>query len=327
MKKGLRLTLLVLAALLAAVAGGSTASGGGVAAPSKVVIAYQPGMGYAPLIVLKEQRTLERRYPNTTFEWRVLPSGAAITNGVISGQVHVAAMGTGPFLLGWARGIDWKLLAPLNEGDLWLMAKDPAIRTIADLRGKRIAMPGPTSIQAVVLRKMAQAKLGDARALDASIVTMDHPDAMQALIAGQIDAHLTSPPFQFQERVRGAHVVARSYQYFGAHTFLGTVVTQSFYNQNTAFANQVYRDIQAAIKLVSTNPQRVANLLAKDAGGNPTPRQFKQWIGNPAITYTTRPRGLMRTAYFMSRTGQLPGRAPASWRDLVFPPVLATKGS
>lgn len=59
----------------------------------------------------------------------------------------------------------------------------------------------------------------------------------------------------------------------------------------------------------------------------PTWRQFKQWIGNPAITYTTRPRGLMRTASFMARTGQLPGRQPTSWRDLVFPPVYPTKGS
>jgi len=323
-----RLPAVFLAALLAAVVAATTAFGGGRAAvPDKVVIAYQPGMGYAPLIVMKAQRTLERRYPGLDVEWRVLPSGAAITNGVISGQIHVGAMGTGPFLLGYARGVDWKLIAPLNEGDLWLMAKDPSIKTIGDLRGKRIAMPGPTSIQAVVLRKMAQVKLGDAKALDAGIVTMDHPDAMQALIAGQIDAHLTSPPFQFQEKVRGAHVVARSYQYFGAHTFLGAVVTSKFYNEYTQFSQQLYRDVQAAIRLIDTNPKRVAQILQDDAGGMPSWRQFKQWIGNPAITYTTRPRGLMRTAAFMSRTGQLPGKMPATWRDLVFPPVFSTRGS
>jgi NitT/TauT family transport system substrate-binding protein len=322
------LIALVAVALVAAVATAATALGGAKAtAPEKLVIAYQPGMGYAPLIILKSQRTLEKRYPNLKIEWRVLPSGAAITNGVIAGQIDVGAMGTGPFLTGWARGVDWKLLAPLNDGDLWLLAKDPSIKTIADLKGKRIAMPGPTSIQAVVLRKMAQVKLGDAKALDATIVTMDHPDAMQALLAGQIDAHLTAPPFQFQEQVQGAHVVGRSYQYFGAHTFLGAVVTQKFYGQYTEFSNQLYRDIQGAIKLVNTNPAKVAQILAEDAGGKPTWRQFKQWIGNKGITYTTRPRGLMRTATFMSRSGQLPGKLPASWRELVYPPVYATNGS
>lgn len=327
MKKVFRISTVIGVLATAVVAATSAFGGGSQAVPDKLVIAYQPGVGYTPLIIMKQQRTLERRYPNLDVEWRVLPSGAAITNGVISGQIHVGAMGTGPFLLGYARGIDWKLIAPLNEGDLWLMAKDPAIRTIADLRGKRIAMPGATSIQAVVLRKMAEAKLGDPRALDSGIVSMDHPDAMQALIAGQIDAHLTSPPFQFQERVRGAHVVARSYQYFGAHSFLGAVVTQKFYSEYTQFSNALYRDVQAAIKLIDTNPQRVAMILQQDAGGNPTWRQFKQWIGNPAITFTTRPRGLMRTAHFMSRTGQLPGKSPSSWRDLVFPPVHSTKGS
>ncbi|MBA2296312.1 MAG: ABC transporter substrate-binding protein [Actinobacteria bacterium] len=326
--KRFRLAAILVAALAAAVVVATSAFGGGQAvAPDKIVIAYQPGMGYAPLIIMKNQRTLEKRYPGLQVEYRVLPSGTAITNGMISGQIHIGAMGTGPFLVGYARGIDWKMIAPLNEADLWLMAKDPNIKTIADLRGKRIATPTNTSIQAAMLRKMAEVRLGDSKALNAGLIAMDHPDAMQALLAGQIDAHLTSPPFQFQERNRGAHVVARSYSYFGAHSFLGAVVTDKFYREYTQFSNQLYRDVAAAIKLVKTNPQKVAQILAEDAGGNPTPRQFKQWIGNPAITYTTRPRGLMRTASFMSRTGQLPGRLPSSWRDLVFPPVHPTNGS
>ena len=326
--KRVRLAAMLVAALAATVAAATSAFGGGQAvAPDKVVIAYQPGMGYAPLIIMKNQRTLEKRYPGLQVEYRVLPSGTAITNGMISEQIHVGAMGTGPFLVGYARGIDWKMIAPLNEADLWLMAKDPNIKTIADLKGKRIATPTNTSIQAAMLRKMAEVRLGDSKALDAGLLAMDHPDAMQALLAGQIDAHLTSPPFQFQERNRGAHIVARSYGYFGAHTFLGAVVTEKFYREYTPFSNQLYRDVANAIKLVKTNPKKVAQILQDEAGGAPSARQFKQWIGNPAITYTTRPRGLMRTATFMSRTGQLPGRLPASWRDLVFPPVYPTNGS
>lgn len=327
--KKLRIAVVVLAAaLVATFVSAATARGGATAAvPQKLVIAYQPGMGYAPLIIMKSQRTLERRYPGMQIEWRVLPSGTAITNGVISGQIHVGAMGTGPFLVGYARGIDWKMIAPLNEADLWLMVKDPSIRTLADLRGKRIATPTNTSIQAVVLRKMAEVRLGNSKALDAGLLAMDHPDGMQALLAGQIDAHFTSPPFQFQEKTRGARVLGRSYGYFGAHTFLGTVITSKFYSEYPQLSNQLYRDVAAAIKLIRTNPQKVALILQEDAGGSPTWRQFKQWIGNPAITYTTRPRGLMRTASFMSRTGQLPGRTPSKWTDLVFPPVVPTKGS
>jgi NitT/TauT family transport system substrate-binding protein len=198
--------LVVAAALAAALLAAFAAAAPGAknqGPPSKLTIAYQPGLGYAPLILMKRLRTIEKRYPGTSVDWKVLASGTPITQGVVTGDIHIGAVGTGPMLVGWARGVNWKIIAPLNLGDLWLMAKDPGIRTIADLRGKRIATPTNTSIQAVMLRKMAQVKLGDHRALESGLLALDHPDGMQALLTGQIDAHFTSPPFQFQERVRG----------------------------------------------------------------------------------------------------------------------------
>lgn len=294
--------------------------------PSKLTIAYQPGLGYAPLIVMKMQRRIEKLYPGTKVEWKVLASGTPITNGVISGDIEIGAVGTGPMLVGWARGVNWKVIAPLNEGDLWLMAKNPSIRTIADLKGKRIATPTNTSIQAIVLKKMAQVKLGDAHALDSGLLAMDHPDGMQALLSGQIDAHFTSPPFQFQEKVRGAHIVGRSYNYFGAHTFLVTVMTQKFYDDHAAFAKAFYKEVVRAETLIKKKPDMVAKLLQQDAGGAPSNRQFKQWIVNKALNWTTRPRGLERTASFMNKIGVIT-KMPASWKDLVFPPVYPTKGS
>jgi NitT/TauT family transport system substrate-binding protein len=300
--------------------------------PSKLTIAYQPGLGYAALILMKRLKTIEKRYPGTSVDWKVLASGTPITQGVITGDIQIGAVGTGPMLVAWARGVQWKIIAPLNLADLWLMAKDPSIRTIADLRGKRIATPTNTSIQAVMLRKMAQVKLGDSKALDSGLVALDHPDGMQALLTGQIDAHFTSPPFQFQERVRGAHIIGRSYGYFGAHTFLVTVMTQEFYDDHTGFARFFYNQVVAMNNLIKKNPARVARILEADAGGQPTWRQFKQWLAakdpakRPALTWTTRPLGLMRTAAFMNRTAQL-SKAPNNWRELVFPPVYPTKGS
>lgn len=323
MKLAATLAAVVAACLAVVVAAPASRSAN---APDHVTIAYQPGMGYAPLIIIRQQKTLEKQFPNTKFDWKVLSSGAAITSGVIAGDIQLGAGGIGPFLLGWAKGLSWKLIAPLDWGDLWLMAKDPSIKTIADLKGKRVAMPSPTSIQGFVLRKMAQAKLGDAHALDAGMVSMDHPDGMQALLTGQVDAHLTSMPYQMQEKIHGAHVVARSYQYFGASSFLGVEATPDFYNQYTAFCNQFYKDVQGAIKLIKGNPLKVAHMLQDDAGGQPSWRQFKQWLGSPSITYTTRPLGLVRFAHFMDTIGAI-NKMPGSWKDLVFPPVYPTNGS
>jgi NitT/TauT family transport system substrate-binding protein len=308
-------------------AGGAAQGAPAAPAPDKITIAYQFGIGYAPLLIIKQQRLLEKAYPGLKVEWKQLASGTPITDGIIKGDIQIGAMGTGPMLVGWARGTNWRVLAPLDEADLWLMVKNPSIRTLADLRGKRIATPTATSIQAVALRKMAEVKLGNARALDSSLISMDHPDGMQALLSGQIDAHFTSPPYQWLELGKGARALGKSYGYFGAHSFLVTVVTQKFYDDYTAFSNRYYRLVKQTIDLLNKKPTVAAAILAREDTTETTAAQFKRWITRKkSLTFTTRPRGLMRTAGFMNKIGLL-NRVPRSWRDLVFPPVIPTKGS
>jgi NitT/TauT family transport system substrate-binding protein len=319
----------VAAAVLALGIGAASSAQGASEAtrPDKITIAYQFGVGYAPLLIIKQQRLLEKAYPGLQVEWKQLASGTPITDGIIKGDIQIGAMGTGPFLVGWARGINWRVIAPLDEADLWLMARDSSIRTVADLRGKRIATPTATSIQAVALRKMAQVKLGNPRALDSSLISMDHPDGMQALLSGQIDAHFTSPPYQWQELGRGAHVVGKSYGYFGAHSFLVTVLTQKFYDEYRAFSQRFYRLVKQSIDLINKKPKTAAAILAREDQTEATTTQFTRWITRKkSLTFTTRPRGLMRTAGFMNKIGLL-NKVPGSWRELVFPPVLPTKGS
>jgi NitT/TauT family transport system substrate-binding protein len=319
----------IAAALLAAAAvAGSTARGAqNGPAPQNITIAYQFGIGYAPLLLIKQQRLLEKAYPGLRVEWKQLASGTPITDGIIKGDIQIGAMGTGPMLVGWARGTNWKVIAPLDEADLWLMVRNPSIRTFADLRGKRIATPTATSIQAVALRKMAEVKLGNARALDSSLISMDHPDGMQALLTGQIDAHFTSPPYQWLELGRGARALGKSYGYFGAHSFLVTVATQRFYDEYTAFSNRFYRLVKQSIDLLNKKPRVAAAILAREDTTETTAAQFRRWITRKkSLTFTTRPRGLMRTASFMNKIGLL-NKVPGSWRELVFPPVYPTRGS
>jgi hypothetical protein len=103
-------------------------------------------------------------------------------------------------------------------------------------------------------------------------------------------------------------------------------MTQQFYNQYPRFARTFYNNVVRMETLIKRNPASVAQTLSRDAGGNPTARQFQGWLTNKAMNWTTRPRGLMRTANFMRRTDQI-SKMPGSWRELVFPPVYPTRGS
>lgn len=325
------MTLGVTAALFLSVAGCGGSEGGGGSSngvPDSITIGYQAGIGYAPLLVMKNDKTLETQYPKTKFTWKELSSGAAIQSGVLSGDIQIAAGGMGPLILGAAKGVDWKMIASMNNADLWLMAKDPQYKTLADFKsGAKIAMPSPTSIQSVVLRVAAEKQLGNANALDTNIVSFSHPDGLQALTSGQIAGHLTSPPFEFEEQQQGAHAVLRSYDVFGGpHSFNGVFATSKFYDSNTAFSEKLFSDIEGAVQQLNSNPDKAAQALSKESGGKVDAAQYKTWITNPAITYTVTPEKLMPLAKSMEKIGLIK-KAPASWKDLVFPTVQNTQGS
>ncbi|MEH2384747.1 MAG: hypothetical protein V7K14_02910 [Nostoc sp.] len=56
---------------VACASGNQTAS----QAPEKVTIAYQPGINYANLLIIKQQQILEKQFPKTQFEWEELSNG------------------------------------------------------------------------------------------------------------------------------------------------------------------------------------------------------------------------------------------------------------
>lgn len=269
---------------------------------SAVTIAHQPGLGYAPLLMAKQQGSLEEATPDVDIDWRELNSGAAIRDGVLSGDIQVASGGIGPFIIGAAAGVDWKILSALNNMELKLMTMDPEVQSLADLQeGENIAMPGPDSIQSIVLRKGAQAELGDARALDSQIVAMGHPDGMQALLANQIGAHLTSPPFQNQEAEANATEILNSYDLFGEHTFNSAFTTEEFAACNPDLTDALVDAIAEANQTLNEDPAAAAEVLSAEMGISPD--AIEQQLTDDGVTFTGTPQGIGDFASFMLEIG------------------------
>ncbi|MFN2460360.1 MAG: ABC transporter substrate-binding protein [Candidatus Velthaea sp.] len=288
-------------------------------APPNVTIAYQPGISYATLIVIKQQGVLEKMYPGTKFDWRLLSNGATIRDGFLAGQIHIGAGGAGPFLVGWDRGVGYRLIASMNEMNLWLVAKDPKIKTVKDLSASsKIGVPSPDAIQAVVLRKAAQDQLGNAHVWDASLVAIQHPLGVQALLGGQLDAHFTSPPFQQEEVDAGGHVVLKSYDVMGKATFNSIYTTDKFAQEHPQFIAAFAKAVTDATKFITTKPDETAEILAKDGEMKVPAAQFKKWMASPEITFTTTPHGFMKVAQFMKQIG-FTTKVPSSMSDIELP--------
>lgn len=294
-------------------------------APEKVTIAYQPGINYANLLIVKQQKILEKQFSKTQFEWKELSNGPAIRDGIIANQIQVGASGLGSFLVGWDKGMDWKILASLNYSEFWLITKNPNIKSIKDFKpGMKIGLPSLNGEQAIVLRKVAQKDLGNPTALDQNLQVIAHPLGLQSLLTGQIDAHFTTPPFQFQEVEKGGRVIIKSSDIFGKTSAASLFTNEKFYNQYPEFGKALYTAIADATKLVNEKPDKAAKILSEIDSGI-SQEQYKKWLTNKAVAYGIEPRSFLKYRAFMHEIGIL-NKQPKSIDELILPPLKGAGG-
>lgn len=296
-------------------------------APSQIAIAYQPGLGYAPLLIIKQTQWIEKDFPGTKVEWKELGNGATIRDGIISDTLQVGVVGTAPWLVGWAKDVPWKLLACASNADLWLNVMDPNIKSLKDIKsGQQIALPAPDSIQAFALRKGAQDMLGNAHALDTNMVALPHPVGMQALLNHQATGHLTSPPFEFEEVDQGAHTIFDSHDVMGDTCFTAVTMSTEFAGRYPDLTSKLLQYMQRADKLINSDPAQAAKYIAEAEGKPALAAKYQGWLHHKGIAYTVTPQGFLKYATFMKQIGSIT-KVPSSIKDLELPQLQPLGGS
>ena len=296
-------------------------------APSHIAIAYQPGLGYAPLLIIKQQQWIEKDFPGTTVDWKELGNGATIRDGIISDTLQVGVVGTAPWLVGWAKGVPWKLLACASNADLWLNVMDPNIKSLKDIKpGQQIALPAPDSIQAFALRKGAQDMLGNAHALDTAMVALPHPIGLQALLNHQVTGHLTSPPFEFEEVDQGAHTIFDSHDVMGDTCFTAVTMPTTFASQYPDVTAKLLQYMQRADKMINSDPKQAAKYIAEAEGKPALASKYEGWLHHKGIAYTVTPQGFLKYATFMKQIGSI-DKVPANVKELELPSLQPLGGS
>ena len=293
-------------------------------------IVKQPGLGYLQLIVMREQKALEKRLPGVEIEWRQLTSGPVIRDAMVAGQMDIGSGGVAPFIQAIDKGIDWKALGALNDMPLYLNCARADIKTLKDVKpGDRIAMPALGSMQHVVLQMQAEKDLGDPKKLNQQIVAMAHPDGTAAILSKrEITCHLSSPPFQYEQlRDPGIHKVFDSYQATGGpHTFNLVWASDKWAKANPRLVRAFVEALKEATEFVNANPAEAARLYVASEKAKSTPEQILDIMKQDGIRYTMAPSGLMRFAAYMQKIGMIRA-VPASWRDYAFEHLHALPGN
>lgn len=282
----------------------------------RLSIALLQGFGYAPLTLAKQGRWLEDALPGTKVDWRVVASSAVTREGMLAGEIDVGAGSVAPFLIGRDRGLKIGLVSALNVIDLWMVTNDPAITSLKDFTpAKKIAMPGPDTNQAFLVRYAAQQQLGDARALDGNFQPMPHPDALQAIITNQVAAYMSSPPFQNEAVKRGARKILDGESLFGPLTFNVCFASAPYAKNNPEQLAALREAIKRGTNMLNTDVDGAAKQLSADRQGNVSAETFKALIEDKTTKFTSEPEGVAKLADFMRTTGFL-RNAPGALEEM-----------
>jgi len=167
---------------------------------------------YNPLsLVLKEKGWVEEDFKRDgiAVEWVLSLGSNKALEFLNAGSIDLGSSAGSAALLARANGNPIKAVYIYSKPE-WtalVTAKDSPIKTVADLKGKSIAVTRGTDPHIFLLRALARAGLSSR---DVKMVLLQHPDGKTALSRGEVDAWAGLDPYMAQiELEEGARLFFR----------------------------------------------------------------------------------------------------------------------
>ncbi|QGY33154.1 ABC transporter substrate-binding protein [Pantoea cypripedii] len=322
--------------LLSSLFGSATAS-----AEGQINIAQQYGIGYLILDVVRDQNLIEKHGKEEGLDikvnWRTLSGATGLNEGLLSGSLDVVAAGVPPALTLWDRTKgkqNVKAIAALGSMPNFLLSNNPAVKSIKDLSSKdRIAVPAAgVGFQSRTLQIETARLYGNAdyKRFDNITVSLPHPDASAALIAGgsEITAHFSSPPFQYQALEHpDIHKILSSYDVLGGPgTFNLLYTTSKFHDENPKTYRAFFDALAEAEQIIKADKAAAAQTYIRVEKSKLPVAFIQKMIEDPENNFTITPERTFVYADKLYQLGVLKNKA-ASWKDYFFSEAYTLPGS
>ncbi len=157
-----------------------------VPGPEQLRIGYQKSA--VNLVILKQQGVLEKRFPGTRVSWLEFPAGPQLLEALSVGSLEFGLTGDSPPVFAQAAGKDLLYVGaepPKPDSSALLVLKDSPLRTLADLKGRRIAVQKGSSAHYLLVKAVERAGLQWA---DIQPVYLAPADARAAFERKSVDA-------------------------------------------------------------------------------------------------------------------------------------------
>ena len=249
-----------------------------------------------------------------------LAGGVYTYRAMVAGSADVASA-SGPFsIVGKAKGANTKMILanmPKLEASM-VVNKD--IKTMADLKGKRIGIQEPGGFADVLSRGVLRAAKVDPKDVHfVSIATEDVP----ALVAGQVDTAMLHVEQEIiaQQKIPSLHVIARMWEIQPDNLYnVMAVQDKTIKDKRDALKAYVKGHIEAT-RLIYTDRAKVVPIiikytkLPKDVVEKSLDLMVQKciWDGNHGLG----PKKVNATANLMERVGNIEKDKKPKYEDLV----------
>lgn len=163
--------------------------------PSQLRIGYQKSA--ATLVLLKGEGTLEKRLEplGVKVRWVEFPAGPQLLEGLNVGSIDFGFVGEAPPIVAQAAGANFVYVGYEGEAgaaESLLVQKDSPIRSVKELKGKRVALNKGSNVHYFLVKVLQQNGL---QYSDVNVSFLTPADARAAFERGAIDAWVVWDPF------------------------------------------------------------------------------------------------------------------------------------
>jgi len=216
------------------------------------------------LVVAKRLGLVERQLPGTPVKWVEFPAGPQLLEALAVGSVDFGGVGDSPPVFAQAAGKDLFYVGaepPKPDTSAILVKPDAPLKTLGDLRGKRIAAQKGSSAHFLLVQALAR---GGVPWNDVSVVYLPPADARAAFEKGAVDAWVIWDPYYAAAEIAGGvRVLATSRGLTSNNTFyLGSRAL----TQREAVLKALYAALTEANAYVQSHRKESAQLFADFAG-------------------------------------------------------------
>lgn len=227
-------------------------------------IGYQK---YGTLIILKARGWLEERLAPQGIEvkWTEFPAGPQLLEGLNVGSVDFGTTGEAPPIFAQAAGAQLVYVGnepPAPAGEAIVVPSNSTIKTVAELKGKKVALNKGSNVHYLLVKAIEKAGL---QYKDVDVVYLTPSDARAAFERGSVDAWVIWDPFlAAAEKQINARILADGKGLVANHQFY--LASKSYAEKNPQTISAIHEELKRIDDWAKKNPKEVAAFLAPHIG-------------------------------------------------------------